>query len=594
MKHLLLGLFLFIQLPYLILAQKDFNYDNGMKWGKYDVGHRKMFGQDTSRTYDYSLGDSTMGNMKYGRPILMNIYYPAKKSKGGQKIVIQDLWQFTGNTQMSHFLKNFQAYELDMSKKYAIDDNLKLNEFTGDTSSYRTTMDQLFKQYSSTNLFSKDGLEPLSQDLPVVIYHQGLGGTFDENILMIELLASHGFLVITSSFVNSDASWTLGVGDTDASIGDIDFIINYTQSSLSYSNQIFLMGHSFGANTIFTYPAVGKHRVSGIIPLDSDYGYSYYYHMNEKNAPDLSNQKNYIDLPIFAAGRSDAHFRMIDLLDKSNRNFLKVNHFKHNDFCAQTIIGAAQCLPYSTQQEQIRSKRLQYQKLNELILTFLKNCLKDNQKNLSSIPLDTNQMILEVVDAGERSLMNARFEIGEKKCPTNTQLLDLIELHGIQIAGEEWLNCNELKDTATFDFEWISIFDALLHEKTTAHAIQFLEFYVLHRPLDQHLGGFAYFTYEKSFTDYGDGFHFYKANQIFKWMTQNVPNEIEGYKGMIMNKRVEEYHAEAEQKERLTSELELMCTALLEQFPNYFNLPVDNDWDETIQRIVKKNTEKID
>jgi hypothetical protein len=37
-----------------------------------------------------------------------------------------------------------------------------------------------------------------------------------------------------------------------------------------------------------------------------------------------------------------------------------------------------------------------------------------------------------------------------------------------------------------------------------------------------------------------------------------------------------------------------MCTPLLEQFPNYFNLPVDNDWDGTIQRIIKMNTEKID
>ena len=51
----------------------------------------------------------------------------------------------------------------------------------------------------------------------------------------------------------------------------------------------------------------------------------------------------------------------------------------------------------------------------------------------------------------------------------------------------------------------------------------------------------------------------------------------------------------AYQSERkIKSEIESMFTALLEQFPNYFNLPVDNDWDETIQRIVKKNTEKID
>lgn len=591
MKRFLLCAIVFVQSTLILFSQAEVNDEQRVAWGKFSVGHRQLIAKDSARMYNYNLGDTTLPVNQDGRPILMNIYYPATKSKGGKEIHIADLWSFKGNTQMDFFLQRFKDYEREMSKKYAIDENIKPLDYTGDTTTYLSTLNQLFEQYSSTNLHSKDGLEPLSQDLPVVVYHQGLGGTFDENIQLVELLASHGFLVITSSFVNSDAAWSLGVGDTDASIGDIDFIIDYVQSSLSSSKKIFLMGHSFGANSIFNYPAVGKYKVSGIIPLDSDYGYSYYYHMSEKQKPNLKNQGNYIGLPIFAAGRSDAHFRMIDLLDQSHRTFLKIDEYKHNDFCAQTILGAGYCLPYTTQQKEIKFKLLHYQKLNDLILTFLNNCIKDNGNQLAKIPLKNYKMKLEIADPGERTALNRKFEIGKGNCPTYTQLLDLIEHHGMQIAGKEWLNCQRLADTSIFDFEWLNIYDALLHQKTTALAIQFLEFYIQQRPLNQNIGGFAFYTYENSFSDYGDGFHLSKADEVFHWMTQHLPDEIEGHKGLIMSKRVEEYYADEEQKARLKSELGSMCSALLEQFPNYFNLPVDNDWDETITRIVKKNTQ---
>lgn len=590
MTRFLLCAIAFIQSTLILFSQAEVHSEQHVSWGKFSVGHRHLMTMDSARVYDYNLGDTTLPINQNGRPILMNIYYPTKKSKGGEAIQIADLWAFTGNTQMDFFFRRFKDYEREMSKKYAIDENIEQRDFTGDTTTYLSTLNQLFEQYSSTNLHSKDGLEPLSQDLPVVIYHQGLGGTFDENIQLVELLASHGFLVITSSFVNSAGAWSLGVGDTDASIADIDFIIKYVQSNLSKNNHIFLMGHSFGANTIFNYPAVGKYKLSGIIPLDSDYGYSFYYHMPEKQKPNLEKQGNYIGLPIFAAGRSDAHFRMIDLLDQSHRTFLKIDDYKHNDFCAQTIIGARYCLPYTTQQKEIKFKLLQYQKLNDLILTFLNNCIKDNRNLFTKIPLDNYKMKLEIADPGERSAFNSKFETGKGNCPTNTQLLELIEHYGMQIAGTEWLNCQKPTDTSIFDFEWLNIYDALLHQKTISLAIQFLEFYIQQRPLNQNIEGFAFYTHENSFVDDGDGIHLSKADEVFHWMSQHIPNEIEGHKGLIMCKRVEEYYADEEQKARLKSELESLCTALLEQFPDYFNLPEDNDWDRTIKRIVKKNT----
>ena len=42
-------------------------------------------------------------------------------------------------------------------------------------------------------------------------------------------------------------------------------------------------------------------------------------------------------------------------------------------------------------------------------------------------------------------------------------------------------------------------------------------------------------------------------------MTKNLPNEIEGYKGIIMCKRVSEYHAIEGEKVKLKEELITTC-----------------------------------
>ena len=81
------------------------NYWEKINMGSHAVGHRKMIVIDPSRTYDYTLGDSTivLKNKPVGRPILLNIYYPVKKTKGGKNICIKDLWQFSGEKGMQHF-----------------------------------------------------------------------------------------------------------------------------------------------------------------------------------------------------------------------------------------------------------------------------------------------------------------------------------------------------------------------------------------------------------------------------------------------------------------------------------------------------------
>ena len=585
---ILLTCFVF-QFSNSIFSQETGNYWGKIKFGPYPVGHKKLITTDPNRTYDYTLGDTTIEliNKPLGRPILLNIYYPAKKKKGGSRLTVQDLWQFSGDEGMKYYLQKFESYEAEMAKMYAIDENLNIQDFLGDTTKYNSILENLFKNYASTVLFAKDGLDQLNHNLPVVIYHQGLGGTFDENILLLELLASHGFVVISSSF----SSWHLGVGDTDASIQDIDFILENVVTKFTTNKQVFLTGHSFGANTIFNYPAVGKHKITAIAPLDSDYGYAYYYHMKKDNKPDLEKQTNYVDFPIFAAGRSEAHFRMIDLLDKSKRTYVKMNNFLHNDFCAQTIIGANLCLPFSKNQDRIQWINRGYAELINHLNTFILSMTQNSSKDVVFGQIDSTILKIDFSSSGKRLTINSFYEVGKRNCPSNSQLLSLIQNEGMNVAGSEWLNCKQVQDTAVFDFEWIYLFDALLDDSSTKQALDYLGWFTENRVGNFKLPGFAYFTYEKAFLDYGEGYHKYKANDIFDWMVKHLPNYMDGYKGVIRYKRYAEWDAPIEEKEKLKQELKAYCKDFLKKFPNYFDIPVENYWDESIQKIIRENSE---
>jgi len=579
----------------LVFGQNLNVYGKSDKLGKFPVGHQAVFITDNSRNYDYSLGDSTVLIEKANgnRPIMLQIYYPASSNKGGEDLRIKNLYQFKGDAQSDFFFKQFENYEKEMAKGYAIQENLKINDFTGDTSIYREHIEKLFTEYLNTPLFAKDNLQPLKQALPLIIYHQGLGGTFDENIYLLEFLAAHGFIVVSSSFANSESNFSLGVGDIEASINDIDYIVDYMKSKFQLSDKLYLMGHSFGANTTFVYPEKGKHTLTGMVPLDSDFGYSFSFSHMPDYLPDYSTQKNYQSTPILAAGRTEAHFRMFDLMDKTNRFFLNVENFKHNDFCAQTILGYTYCLPWSKRKSEFELKIKQYVNLCQVILSFLQNT-QSNDSNLSlDIASNPSGLKLEKVSRGQRTAYNRPVEPGKGICPNPSQLLSLIDTYGMEKANAEWTNCKQLKDTSYFDFTWFDIYETLVADSTTRRAIQFLDNYSSQRKFNLRMRGFAYFTYESAFVDIGFGFHYYKGKEIFEWMMTNLPNDMEGYKGMVLIKTIEAN--EATDKEKSLKEKELMefCNSFTERFPNFYSEPFDNDWDEVIHRLVKRNMDKL-
>jgi hypothetical protein len=571
-------------------GQKTLDFLTDVELGKYPIGHKKMIVFDSTRSYDFTLGDSSLklASPNASRPILLNMFFPCKS--GGQKNrqTIKDLYQFQSDDNTKHFLSKFKDYEMEMSKMYAFDENLRFENYNGDSSTLKATIEKLFGEYLDKPINVIENAEILKGKFPVIIYHQGLGGTFDENLFLLEYLSSHGFIVITSSFCNSESSWSLGVGDTEASLLDIDYIISFIKKQeITKSDKFFLMGHSFGANTIVCYPQIGKHKVAGIVPLDSDYGYLFYDMMRSKFRPDRINQYNYRSLPIMALGRKEAHFRMIDLFDKSNRYFINVEKLKHNDFCSQTILGLKFCLDYfKTKDEQNQIIRNHYS-IYPQILTYLKSITK-NDVSISFKKVDSSVLSLSIKKPDQRLEHNQKLIQGKGECPSYSQLLDYIYEVGMIEAGKEWLNCSNIQDTSVFDYEWLNVFEALLNDTSTNLAIDYFNWFIKNRKGNHKLAGFVYITLDASNTDYGNGFHYYKGNEVFNSMALSFPNDLSLLKGQIRCKFIEEVNANEEDKKSIRKELSGILDKLYFNFPNFDELPTENYWDESVKRIIKK------
>jgi predicted alpha/beta-fold hydrolase len=232
---------------------------------------------------------------------------------------LKDFFDFPSNESTAIFFKKLKEYQFQNSKVYAVNQNLSKYDIIkeGDTSLAGRDLKRgkIFENYINSKTISYKNAQAIDGIFPLIIYHQGLGGTVDENYVLLEYLASNGYIVINSAFQVGDPTgysdgWFVGVGEHEQTFADFNFIINYCKKNkISKSNKTFLAGHSFGANFAITYIGQGHKNVTGIIPLDSVFGYVINNFFPKKDNPFTQERiKYYHLLPIFCANRSEAHF----------------------------------------------------------------------------------------------------------------------------------------------------------------------------------------------------------------------------------------------------------------------------------------------
>ncbi|MGG6240966.1 alpha/beta fold hydrolase [Nodosilinea sp. AN01ver1] len=356
--------------------------------GPYPVGFQSFIAYDYSRRYDlHSTQPGAATPRLKGRPIVVQVWYPAQPPEDTATMP-------------------YEAY-LTVSSP---DDSLQafveqLNRFTREAERRWSGLDaadtDAFQRFLQTPTGCYLNAPPLDGSYPAVIYHQGLGGSIVDNPVLLEFLASHGYVVATSAYPPEHGLWFGVDSDLNRSIKDMACVINALGDRYGVDPaRIGLIGHSYGASAVLAYAAEAQANVGAVVSLDSTREWNPAYdHLYRNIAERLSRAERFsVPLMIFSKVTPTVTFEHYETLSHADRYYVTVQHLGHNDFVtpgptASTLAGDR----VDEQEPLIRSTS---QVVCQSVLAFLNAYLKEepNSENLMATlhALDRDSQALAV------------------------------------------------------------------------------------------------------------------------------------------------------------------------------------------------------
>src|SRR5262249_40830133 len=102
---------------------------------------------------------------------------------------------------------------------------------------------------------------------PLVIYHAGAQSSFEDNAVFCEFLASHGYVVVGSAFLDLSGD-SFNIAGNHGSARDFEFLIAHAGRFPNVDWQhVGLIGHSAGAQSALLYRGYEASAVDAVVSL---------------------------------------------------------------------------------------------------------------------------------------------------------------------------------------------------------------------------------------------------------------------------------------------------------------------------------------
>ena len=223
--------------------------------GAYGVGVRIVRQYDPSRTY-VPAGAPAPKAAARGRPLQTLVWYPAKK--GGRTMRYDDYLKLLGWD--DDFDRTPEEQEKVLSAWLKI--------VTGHMPAAQLAAER------RDPLWAVRDAEPLRGSYPVIVYAPSMSSNTFENAEMMEFLASHGYIVITSPALGVAGRWQKpDLAHAEAQAADIRFLVDFARSLPGADMaRVTAMGFSFGglANIL---AAARDDRIKALVCLDGTVRY---------------------------------------------------------------------------------------------------------------------------------------------------------------------------------------------------------------------------------------------------------------------------------------------------------------------------------
>jgi dienelactone hydrolase len=296
--------------------------------GPYAVGYQSGWQFDYSRRYNMTFDDkTTYAPGKAPRPLLVNRWYPASDVARARKMPHRDYLKIRSDDErLTRFSLELARYERDVISK----------EVMGKPAARLTGREKaLLDEFFDAPTACVRDAAPARGAFPLVIYHAGAGSSYEDNSVLCEFLASHGFVVLGSAFQDQSGK-SFNTDNREGSARDLEFLIAQAQRLPGVDwGRIGLVGHSAGAQASLVFRSQANSAVDAVVSLDTTQDYRGRRDPGwEFTSQVVKNGKNFT-CPLLMVAGPDAFFEMADTLQGAERYYLTIKDMGHNDYISQ-------------------------------------------------------------------------------------------------------------------------------------------------------------------------------------------------------------------------------------------------------------------
>lgn len=336
----------------------------GLYNGNYTVGFKHYKAHDSTRTYNRLFDWDTKSS---ARPVLTSIWYPAKRvSQSNQPFSILDYMEILKEEEEWEYLPNEQI----------------LNWFY-----YANTPENQKHLSERTTAFLE--VEAAEGQFPILVYAPSYQATSIENFGMCEFLASHGYIVISSTSRGADNRFCEGgtPKDMETQARDVEFLIGEASKMKNAdTGKLALMGFSFGGLSNMVVQ-MRNENVKAVVSLDGTERYQYqllekspffslgkidvpYLHMAQKDIPEEVMKEDNINPEL------NYRFQLYDSIQNGTAYQLKFNDLTHSYFSTLGVLFQTR----DTRQDKSDNEIMKsYKWASEYVLNFLDANLKNDK-----------------------------------------------------------------------------------------------------------------------------------------------------------------------------------------------------------------------
>ncbi|CAN5271016.1 hypothetical protein BH09BAC4_BH09BAC4_07320 [soil metagenome] len=242
---------------------QKFTFWGNLKAGSYQVGYQDTLLLKTDELFSYK-------DYQGAKPFFISIWFPIPHKTKLPDMTYQDYYQYA----YRNGLDSVRNALIRVDKSVFMTSGILANMDTWGKIEFTQNEQELWQAILNTKVNAHRTSQFPTQKYPTIIYNHGGGGTPNENAVLFEFLASHGFVIISCNYkypADNEQGYAYYYASSNYNyLTDIDFVIQFGKNlSFTDTNRFYYAGHSFGAQQGLKLNQKGNRDIKQYILLDT-------------------------------------------------------------------------------------------------------------------------------------------------------------------------------------------------------------------------------------------------------------------------------------------------------------------------------------